>query len=429
MQPITHTEEDSDADPGGTGRLCWERRFPMDIQDLTRELNVQNESKIVLLVADGIGGLPMKRGGATELEAASTPHLDELAASNACGLMVPILPGITPGSGPGHLGLFGYDPLKYSIGRGVLEALGIDFDLGQSDVAARGNFCTVDEAGKITDRRAGRIATEASTKLVEKMRTIRIDGAELFVKPVREHRFVVVFRAKGLEGDVEDTDPQVVGATPLYPFARNAASETTAKLAAEFITRARELLKDEHPANMITLRGFARRPQIPSMEEVYGVKSCAIAVYPMYRGLARLVGMDVIPAGTNLEEQIGVLSQRWHDYDLFFVHFKYTDSAGEDGDFDAKVQRIEEFDAQIPKVLQLKPDVLIVTGDHSTPAKMASHSWHPIPVLLASDLCRPDDAKQFGERHCLRGSLGRFEAKYLLTLTLAHAGRLQKYGA
>lgn len=401
----------------------------MDIQDLTRALHVPGKAKIVLLVADGIGGLPRETGGLTELESASTPNLDKLTASNTCGLMVPILPGITPGSGPGHLALFGYDPLTHTIGRGVVEALGIDFELGTNDVAARGNFCTVDQSGKITDRRAGRIGTEASTKLVEKMRAIRVEGAKLFVEPVREHRFVVVFRAEGLEGEVEDTDPQVVGATPLEPVARNTASKQTANLAAQFIRQSGEILKAEHPANMITLRGFARRPLIRSIREVYGLNACAIAVYPMYRGLSRLVGMDVVPAVGNLAEQIAVLAKRWHDHDFFFVHFKGTDSTGEDGNFDGKVRRIEELDAQLPRIVDLKPDVLIVTGDHSTPARLRSHSWHPIPVLLASETCRPDDAARFGERQCLRGGLGQFEAKYLLTLALAHAGRLQKFGA
>ena len=401
----------------------------MDIQELTRELNIKNDSKIVLVVADGIGGVPLTPGGLTELETASTPNLDELAKSNICGLMIPILPGITPGSGPGHLGVFGYDPLKYVIGRGALEALGIDFDLGPDDVAIRGNFCTVDNAGIITDRRAGRIATETCVKLVRKLRAVSLEGVETFVEPVRDYRFVVVFRGEGLEGAVADTDPQLVGARPLDPVARSSGSQRTADLATQFIHQAREILSDERPANMLTLRGFAKRPPIPSMEEVYGLKASAIAVYPMYRGLARLVGMDVRPSGKNLEEEVEALTKYWDSSDFFFFHFKYTDSAGEDGDFDEKVRRIEELDAQIPRITALEPDVLIVTGDHSTPSKLRSHSWHPIPVVLASSLCRPDEAVQFGESHCLRGGLGQFEAKYLLTLALAHAGRLQKYGA
>jgi len=390
----------------------------MDIQEL-----------IVLVVADGVGGIPLAPGGKTELETASTPNLDDLVRSNICGLMIPILPGITPGSGPGHLGVFGYDPLKYVIGRGVLEALGIDFDLGPNDVAIRGNFCTVDDAGVITDRRAGRIPTETCVKLVEKLRAISIDGIEMFVEPVRDYRFVVVFRGEGLESNVADTDPQLVGARPLDPVARNPASGRTADIAAQFIHQAREILRDEHPANMLTLRGFAKKPPIPSMEEAYGLTASAIAVYPMYRGLARLVGMNVLPSGTNLKDEVDALKAHWDSSNFFFLHFKYTDSAGEDGNFDEKVRRIEELDAEIPRIVELKPEVLIVTGDHSTPAKLRSHSWHPIPVLLAADSCRPDEATRFGESHCLRGGLGTFEAKYLLTLALAHAGRLQKFGA
>jgi 2,3-bisphosphoglycerate-independent phosphoglycerate mutase len=401
----------------------------MDIQELTRSLKLNNGSKIVFVVADGLGGLPQAPGGGTELETAATPNLDALAAKNVCGLTFPVLRGITPGSGPGHLGLFGYDPLQYRIGRGVLEALGIDFDLGPDDVAIRGNFCTVDADGIITDRRAGRIPTETCVKLVEKLRHIRIEGVEVFVEPVREHRLVVVFRAAGLEGDVEDTDPQMVGAKPLEPKPRNAASRRTADVAAEFIHQASEILQDERPANMLTLRGIAKRPPIPSMEEVYGLRSAAVAVYPMYRGLARLVGMEVLPPMKDLEQQTAALEEYWDAFDFFFFHYKYTDSTGEDGNFDAKVGHIETLDARIPEIMALGPRVLIVTGDHSTPSRLQGHSWHPVPVLLAAETCRPDDVTQFGELACLRGGLGQFEAKYLMPLALAHAGRLQKFGA
>jgi 2,3-bisphosphoglycerate-independent phosphoglycerate mutase len=397
--------------------------------DLIRGLAIENESKIVLLVADGLGGLPMEPGGPTELEAASTPNLDALVADNVCGLSLPVAPGITPGSGPGHLGLFGYDPLRYSIGRGVLEALGIDFDLGPDDVAARGNFCTVGPDGVITDRRAGRISTDVCRRLVEKLRTIRLDGVELFLEPVRDYRFVLVLRGEGLGAEVEDTDPGRTGVPPLEPVARDAASERTAALLRTFIEQAAALLADEHPANMITLRGIARRPPMPTFDEVYRLRAGAIAVYPMYRGLARLVGMSILAAGSSWAEQVERLRQNWRDYDFFFLHYKYTDAAGEDGDFARKVKCIEEFDAQIARVVQLRPDVVVVTGDHSTPASYRSHSWHPVPVLLAARTCRPDAATRFGEDQCLRGGLGQIEAKYLMPLALAHAGRLGKYGA
>jgi 2,3-bisphosphoglycerate-independent phosphoglycerate mutase len=397
--------------------------------DLIKSLAIENESKIVLLVADGLGGIPVEPGGPTELEAASTPNLDALVAGNVCGLSVPVAPGITPGSGPGHLGLFGYDPLRYSIGRGVLEALGIDFDLGPDDVAARGNFCTVGPDGAITDRRAGRISTDVCRRLVDKLRTIRLDGVELFVEPVRDYRFVLVLRGEGLGAEVEDTDPERTGVPPLDPVPRDAASERTAALLRSFIEQARALLANDHPANMITLRGIARRPPMPSFKEVYRLRAGAIAVYPMYRGLARLVGMTVLPAGGSWAEQVQRLRESWRDYDFFFLHYKYTDAAGEDGDFARKVRCIEEFDAQIGGVAELRPDVVVVTGDHSTPAAWRSHSWHPVPVVLAARTCRPDAATTFGENQCLRGGLGQIEAKYLLPLALAHAGRLGKYGA
>jgi 2,3-bisphosphoglycerate-independent phosphoglycerate mutase len=399
------------------------------MHDLTRKLQNQNGTKIVLVVADGLGGLPLEPGGNTELEAARTPNLDELARKGTLGLSIPVKPGITPGSGPGHLGLFGYDPLKYQIGRGVLEALGIDFELGPDDVAIRGNFCTLDANGNISDRRAGRIKSETAVPLCEKLNKIKIPGVEVFVRHVKEYRMVVVFRGKGLGGEVDDTDPQQTGVPPLPPTARSADSQRTAEVAKQFLDQARTLLANDAPANFLTMRGIDKLPAIPTCQEVYGLRAAAIAVYPMYRGLARLVKMDVLDAGQTLGDQTARLKAAWNDYDFFFIHFKYTDSTGEDGNFDAKVERIEELDAAIPQITALNPDVLIVTGDHSTPSKMRSHSWHPVPTLLAANHCRSDDCEAFGERDCLRGGLGQFEAKYLMPLALAHAGRLDKFGA
>ena len=401
----------------------------MDMHDLTRKLNENNGAKIVLLVADGLGGLPLEPGGKTELETARTPNLDELARRGVCGLSTPVLPGITPGSGPGHLGLFGYDPLEYDIGRGILEALGIDFPVSRQDVAIRGNFCTIDSAGKITDRRAGRISTERCVALCAKLRQVKVSGVEVFVEPVREHRFVVVFRGEGLGDAVEDTDPQETGVEPREPKASEPGSERTAAIAAEFLRGAGKLLADEHPANMCTLRGFARFPQIPTMREVYGLNPLAIAVYPMYRGLAKLVGMHVADAGRELADQMRVLEREWNQYDFFFIHFKYTDSTGEDGDFAGKVRMIEKLDGEVPKITALKPDVLVVTGDHSTPSLLKSHSWHPVPTLLVARSCRTDAVTSFGESQCRQGGLGDFFAKDILPLALAHAGRLKKFGA
>lgn len=399
------------------------------VHDLSRRLQKDNGARIVLLVADGLGGLPLEPGGRTELETAVTPHLDELARRGVLGGSIPVLPGITPGSGPGHLGLFGYDPLEYDIGRGVLEALGIDFDLGPDDVAIRGNFCTIDADGNISDRRAGRIASEIGEALCEKLDTIEIPGVEIFVRPVKEYRLVIVFRGEGLGGNVNDTDPQATGVPPREPVGSDEASQKTAEVCREFLRQAAGMLADDQPANLLTMRGIARRPEIPGFHEVYGLNPAAIAVYPMYRGLARLVHMNVLDAGLTLADQMDRLAAAWDDHDFFFVHFKYTDSTGEDGDFDGKVARIEELDAVVPRITALEPDVLIVTGDHSTPAKMRSHSWHPVPTLLVSDLCRVDTAQVFGETECLAGGLGQFEARHLMLLALAHAGRLAKYGA
>jgi len=400
-----------------------------DLHALMKKLKKKNDSKIVLLVADGLGGLPLEPGGKTELETANTPHLDALAKNGTLGRSIPVLPGITPGSGPGHLGLFGYDPLEFNIGRGVLEGLGIDFELGPDDVAIRGNYCSLDEQGNITDRRAGRIGSEIGEALCKKLDKIEIPGVEVFVRHVKEYRLVIVLRAKGLGGDVNDTDPQKTGVPPLEPVGENEASQKTAELCKEFLKQAAVILKDDHPANLLTMRGIAKLPEIPTFEEVYGTRAAAIAVYPMYRGLARLVSMDVQDAGQTLESQMDCLEKIWDDYDFFFVHYKYTDSTGEDGNFAAKVAKTEEVDTCIPRIKALNPDVLIVTGDHSTPAKMKAHSWHPVPVLLSAENARFDACQSFGESECIQGGLGQFEAKYLMWLAMAHAGRMEKYGA
>jgi 2,3-bisphosphoglycerate-independent phosphoglycerate mutase len=401
----------------------------MTEHELVRELAEKNGSKIVMLVADGLGGLPMEPHGRTELETANTPNLDRLASRGTSGLSVPVLPGITPGSGPGHLGLFGYDPLAFKIGRGALEATGIGFELGPKDVAARGNFCTLDSSGLISDRRAGRIPSEESFKVVERLQAVKIPGVETFVKPVKEHRFVVVFRGEGLDGAVADTDPQTTGVAPLDPSPVTPAAQRTAEIAKEFVRQARAILADEKKANGMVLRGFAAKPQLPSYLDLYGLRAAAIAVYPMYKGLAQLAGMTLVGKAQSLDEQIDELAKCWNDYDFFFLHFKYTDSTGEDGAFEQKVKRIEELDRAMPRIEKLGPDVLIVTGDHSTPSKLKSHSWHPVPTLLWADTCRPDGLEKFSERDCLRGGFGQFPAKHLMLLAMAHALRFGKYGA
>jgi len=397
--------------------------------ELAQELAQEADTKIVLFVMDGLGGLPHHETGRTELETAYTPHLDMLARESACGFTMPVGVGITPGSGPGHLALFGYDPLKFNIGRGVLEAVGIDFDLQPADVAARGNFCTVDGAGRIIDRRAGRISTEESARLVAGLRDIRVDGVQVFVEPVREHRFVLVLRGEGLSDAVADTDPQKEGAEPLMPRAAAPEGETTAALVAKWVDQARKYLSDKGAANMLLLRGFAKRPDWPAMPDVFKLRAAAVAHYPMYRGLAKLVGMDALPVGPALEDSLATLRENWGRFDYFFVHYKYTDTAGEDGDFDRKVAKFEEVDTAIKSLIEMEPDVLMIAGDHSTPALMAAHSWHPVPFMLRSKWMRADECGMFSETELQRGSLGTFAAKEVLPLAMAHAGRFKKYGA
>ena len=392
---------------------------------LLRSLAQPATTKIILCSLDGLGGLPRPGTGKSELETAALPILHALASRSACGLLRHVGPGITPGSGPGHLGLFGYDPLQHPVGRGVLEALGIDFHLKPGDVAARGNFCTVDGEGRITDRRAGRISTDLCVKLCERLRTITVDGAEIVIEPVKEHRFVLVLRGDGLSGSVSETDPQALGVPPLPARALEPAAARTAAAVNQFVERARPLLRDAEPANMVLLRGFDRQPDIPLFPETFRLRAAAVAAYPMYRGLARLVGMDVLDTGPTFADEIATLARHWDGYDFFFLHYKDTDKAGEDGDFDAKVAALERFDAR----LALRPDVLAVSGDHSTPSILAAHGWQPVPALVASAYCGADHVSRFTERDCSGGALGLVSAQDLMPVLMANALRLAKYGA
>ena len=397
--------------------------------DVIRPLVIANTTKIVLLSLDGLAGLPRPETGLSEMETARLPNLAALAQEAACGLIRHVAPGITPGSGPGHLGLFGYDPLQYQVGRGVLEALGIEFDLRGGDVAARGNFCTVDAQGLITDRRAGRISTETCIRLTDRLREIRLPGVELFVEPVKEHRFVLVLRGPSLSGHLSETDPQVLGKPPLPVKPLEAGAARTAEFVNAFIAEARRRLADAAPANMVLLRGFDQLPELPRFPAIFGLRAGAIAAYPMYRGLARLVGMDVLKTGATFADELGTLRQHWSSYDFFFLHYKDTDKAGEDGDFDAKVAALERLDAFVPEVRALEPDVFVVTGDHASPSVLAGHGWQPVPVLIHSRYAGADPVRAFTERACAAGTLGVFPSHHLMPLVMANALRLTKFGA
>src|SRR5262244_1397850 len=402
--------------------------------DVIAPLVVHNTTKIVLISLDGLGGLPRPETGRSELETAHLPNLSQLATEVVCGLIRYVALGITSGSGPGHLGLFGYDPLQFQVGRGVLEALGIEFDLRAGDVAARGNFCTIDGAGRITDRRAGRLATEINLKLTERLRRIKLPGVELFVESVKEHRFVLVLRARArggarLAAGLSETDPQAVGQPPLPVKALNPRAKATATLVNRFVAESKRLLADAAPANMILLRGFDQLPKLPRFPEVFGLRSAAIAAYPMYRGLARLVGMEILKTGGTFDDELATLKEHWAANDFFFLHYKDTDKAGEDGNFDAKVQALERLDQAIPEIRALGPDVLIVSGDHSTPSILSGHGWQPVPVIVWSRYCGADSVTAFTERACSAGSLGVIPAQHLMPLVMANALRLTKFGA
>ncbi len=401
--------------------------------NLISSLAKENEKRIVLLVLDGVGDCD-NAGRGTALQIARTPNMDSLARLSAMGLIVPVATAVTPGSGPGHLGLLGYDPLVYQVGRGVLSALGIEFELTARDVAARLNFCTIDADGKVTDRRAGRISDEENKRLLEKIRAqlARVAAAEVLFKTVAEHRALMVLRGDDLDDDVGETDPQAVGAEPLSPTRPPHDGSKTAKIVEEVIDKVRKILADEPRANMILARGFAKFPSWPTFAERFKLRAAAVAGYPMYRGVARLVGIPVAAEPTTAEDVCKEAGAAMKDHTFVFAHFKYTDKTGEDGDLDAKVKRIEEMDAALPTLLAAEPDVLIITGDHSTPPLLKGHSWHPVPVLMKAPLLRGGDGREgrgFDEISCRAGQIGTIPAKELIPLAMAHAGKLEKFGA
>ncbi len=386
-------------------------------------------TKILLVVLDGLAGYASASRG-TELEEADTPNLDELAGAGSTGMLDPVGPGITPGSGPAHLSLFGYDPFDYHLGRGALSAAGLDVHLNPGDVAARGNLATLDEHGVIVDRRAGRLPDLEALEVVRLLNAgVSIDGVEVLFVHEAQHRVLVVLRGPDLDPHVDDTDPQMTGCPPLAPMAQTRAATHTAEVVAELDRQARSILAGQPRANALLLRGLDSQRQLPTVQERYGVRAAAIAVYPMYRGIGRLVGMEPVGPPATIDEQVVLLKEHWDDYDLFFFHHKPSDSTGEDGNFDGKVAAIEALDAIIPQLMAMGPDVVAVTGDHATPSQMAAHSWHPVPVLLNGDRVGRDQVEQFGERSCLQGALGRRPARELMPIMLNVAGRLAKYGA
>ncbi len=400
----------------------------MNREKIVSEISIQSDSRIILLVMDGLGGLPVQ--GKTELEAANTPHLDHLAAKSACGLIDPVFMGITPGSGPAHLALFGYDPTQYILGRGILEALGSDVEVGKNDLVARGNFATLKD-DLIIDRRAGRIPTEENAALCQSLNNAlkARRGLKITLYPAKEHRFVVKFSGEGLSDALTDADPQKENKPRVYISPLSPEAAKTAQIANDFLDEVTDILKDSPRANTVLLRGFSKYPNIPTLAELFKLKPAAIANYPMYKGLARLIGRQILKAGQNLSDLFDAAEKHYKDHDFFYIHVKKTDSAGEDGNFEAKKEAIEETDSYIPRLLALKPDVLVVTSDHSTPSLLKSHSWHPNPFLLFSKNAIADKVMTFTEKECSQGYLGRFQAIYAMPLMLAHARKLKKFGA
>lgn len=401
----------------------------MNMLELVESTSEPSPTKVILVAIDGLGGLPHPKTGKTELETASTPHCDQLVFEGNCGLMDPVRAGVIPGSLPSHLAIFGFDPLIYTAGRGAMEAIGINFDLRAEDIAARGNFATVDNQNIIIDRRAGRLSTERSAELCRLLDGMQIENTQIIIRPVKDYRFIVIFRGNGLASAVSDSDPQQNGVPPRKIMPLNIPAGKTAAVANKFIVEAKTILGKHHPANMVLLRGFSKRPQFPSISEIYKLKACAISSFPMYRGLASMVGIDVIETGNNIEDKFATLEKYYKDYNFFFLHIKQVDTAGEDGDFNLKVKFIELVDKELGRLISLSPDVIAISSDHSTPAIMGLHSWHPVPVFIHSKWCRPDKITKFSEANCLRGGLGRFLAVQFLPQVMAHAQKLGKFGA
>jgi 2,3-bisphosphoglycerate-independent phosphoglycerate mutase len=402
---------------------------PLTADSVVTEMARPDGRKAMLLVMDGLGGYRTVERG-SELTEARTPNLDRLAGEGSLGLHDPVTRGITPGSGAGHLGLFGYDPLAYEIGRGALSAAGIGFELRPGDVAARVNFANLAGDNTIADRRAGRLPTEEAAAICDLLaREVHLDRAELFILPEREHRGLLVLRGDGLSPDLADTDPQREGVAPLDPEAQSPEAKRTADLVRSFLDQARSLLAGRERGNFLLLRGFDTHKELPSFPDRYRVKALAIAAYPMYVGISRLLGFETHQVDGAAPEEVDALAELLPAHDFVFMHVKKPDSAGEDGDFPRKVAAIEEVDALVPRILDAGVEVLAVTGDHATPAQMAAHSWHPVPVLLWGGTAAADGLPAFDEVNCRQGSLGRFEAKHLMPQLLAAAGRLAKYGA
>ncbi len=404
---------------------------------LLKGLVRQTETKIVLLVMDGLGGIPHPETGQSELEFAETPNLDRVARTSLTGLSLPVAHGITPGSGPGHLALFGYNPIQFQIGRGILEALGLELEVGPGAVAARGNYCTLDGDGIITDRRAGRMATARNVELSAQLADVKVLGAEVIIGAGREHRLAAVFQpVRGSDGPTEgfrdaltDSDPQREGESPRDVTATSAEAGETARVVRDFLKQAGQVLQDSHPSNGLVLRGFSAMPTLPQMPDVYLLNPAAIASYPMYRGLAKLVGMEVLTTGDTIEDEFDTLRRAWDDHDFFFVHYKATDTAGEDGNYYQKVQALERIDRALPALLDLDPDVLVIAGDHATPTALAGHSWHPVPLMIRSRWSPTGDANAFSERACAGGLLGTIPASEIMPIALASAMKLDKFGA
>ena len=404
--------------------------------------------KVVLVIIDGLGDRPISElKDQTPLEAANTPNLDYFATNGITGIMNAIDVGIRPGSDTSHLAIFGYDPETHYTGRGIFEAAGIGMELKKGDIALRGNFATVTEDLIIVDRRAGRI--ENVSKLADALNGMKIDGVRFFVKAGVMHRAGVVLRGSNLSHMVSDNDPHEVGVKVKQVKALDNTEEAkfTASVINKFLEEAHKILKEHEvnkkrrkerllEANYILLRGASKLTHFEPFEKKYKLKACCIAGAGLYKGIAKVLGMDVLQvkgatgtANTDINAKFIAAKKALAKYDFVFVHIKYADNYAEDGNVFGKLKFIEKIDDALIHLIGIKDTLIVITADHSTPCKLKAHSGDPVPIVMFGEGVRTDKVKEFNERSCMQGGLGRIKGKDLMNEILNLIGKAKLYGA
>ena len=404
--------------------------------------------KTFFVICDGLGDRPIpKLGRKTPLEYAKTPNLDAIARRGIIGAMNTIDIGVRPGSDTAHMAIFGYDPHVYYTGRGPFETAGLRMEHKDGDICFRVNMGTVDDTLHIIDRRAGRIGDTSA--FARELNGMKIDGVEFFVKAGTGYRMGMIMRGKKLSTHITDIDPGHVGKGVRMCEATDDTSEAkrTAKILNTFVSRAHKLLKrmpvniDRQKnglpqANYLLVRGAGVYPKLPRFFDKYGLRAACFAGAGLYKGIARLIGMDVVhvPGATgkpdsNIRAKVETAIKHRKDYDFFFIHFKGADSCGEDGDVEGKIAYIEKIDDAVAPLLKLKNSLVVITADHSTPCTIKSHSADDVPIVIMGDEVRDDDVHEFSERTCAKGRMGHIKGMHVMPIILDLMGIAEKFGA